>query len=313
MYPSADDLFQAALQLHQSKEYVQANELLRVEGEHFPEARSRIYFWRMCMTALMGDIDRSIRLLDEAVTAGYWYTERMLREDPDLASLQGNPEYEGLVKASRELQLALQAKTQPHMTVVTPERGAAPPALLALHGNHQDAAGSQAHWRPAAAQGWLLALPQSTQPSPFNGFVWDDFDYATHEMQVYLASLAAQHPFDRKRMVLGGFSMGGRLAAWLALTHLIDASGFILAAPYLDNLEVSEAHIQTSSERGLRGCIIIGEADTDCYAGATKFHERLAACHMDCKLRTYPGLGHDFPPDFEHVLLEALSFVGSGK
>lgn len=312
-YTSADELFQEALQLHQSKEYTQADELLQREGRHFPEASARIYFWRMCMTALMGDADRSIQLLYEAITAGYWYTERMLREDQDLASLQGNPGYERLVKANRELQVAAQSKAQPHMAILTPEQDRMPPALLALHGNNSDAARSEEHWRPAVAQGWLLALPQSTQVSPFTGFVWDDFDWAGREAQEYYASLAAQHQLDPKRVVVGGFSMGGRLAAWLALTNTIDAYGFIIMAPNLHDLEVSEQQVRASAGRGMRGYLLIGEADTLCYPEAIKFHEMLSACNMPCELRTYPGLGHDFPPDFEQVLPKALSFVTGRK
>jgi dienelactone hydrolase len=312
-YMSANELFQVALQLHQSKDYARADKLLQREGGHFPEAGARIYFWRMCVNALAGKGDQAIRLFDEAIAAGYWYSERMLREDPDLASLQGNPGYDRLVRASQELKAIAQNEAQPYMTVLSPERGEVPPALLALHGNNSSSACSEEHWRPAVAQGWLLALPQSTQVGPFNDFVWDDFEWAEREIREYYTSLPAQHQFDRKRVVVGGFSMGGGLAARLALTNAIDACGFIVGAPYLRNLEVSEAQIRASVERGLRGYMIIGEADTVCYPDVLKFHEMLSDYNMPCELRTYPGLGHDFPPDFEQVLPNALSFVESGK
>src|SRR3974377_1175446 len=85
--------------LHGDGDYMEALELLQREAAGFPQ-QSLMYHWKMCLTARVGRSAEAIQALRDALVHGYWYPSRLLRDDEDLQSLQGIPEFEELVAAS---------------------------------------------------------------------------------------------------------------------------------------------------------------------------------------------------------------------
>jgi hypothetical protein len=100
----------------------------------------------------------------------------LFRQDADLQPLQGMPEFEQRLEVCRQRQAAAQAAAQPFLVVLQPGRLAPPaagyPLLLALHGNNQNARAALDSWRPAVAEGWLVALLQSSQVGGTDAYVW---------------------------------------------------------------------------------------------------------------------------------------------
>jgi hypothetical protein len=145
--------------------HAQAYKLVTREAGRFPErAQGSYYNWRMCSACLMGDGALALQLLKEALAAGHWYDEAGLREDTDLASLQGLPEFERLVELSLRRRSEALAQAKPMLQTFEPEGQPQPyPLLLALHGNISNLEESARYWRLATAHGWLVAAPQSSQ------------------------------------------------------------------------------------------------------------------------------------------------------
>ncbi len=215
------------------------------------------------MAARAGDTPLAIQVFEQALADGFWCDPQMLREDEDLASLQGLPEFERLAAICQQHYEAAQALARPELALVQPEgQDGSFPLLLALHGNSRNIANSIDFWRPAIAQGWLLAVPQSSQTVWPDAFVWNDRDRAVSEIQQHDAALAAQYPIDRSRVVVGGFSMGGGLAIWLPVSGAIEARGFVAVAPYLPDAQSLAPLLD--AQPSLRGYIIVGENDAAC-------------------------------------------------
>jgi len=308
-FTTLHDLFEAILQLHSRKEYAAALALVEREAPNFPDSVAQTTFWRMCFTSLLGRTDEAIALLRGALDAGHWYAEAQLRGDRDLASLQGHPEFEALVKINAARVAEAQAKVKPHIVVIEPGTPPPHPLLVALHGNNSNADLTSAYYQAVAAAGWLVALPQSTQVGGQDRYVWNDRAWAAREVTEHVAALGGQYPLDESRAVISGFSMGGQVACWLALTGALPVQGMIGVATYLPALEELRPHIEASAERGLRACLIIGDADSTCYEGTLALHALLQAWGVPSMLKVYPGLAHLYPPDFDRVLVEALGFV----
>src|SRR5262249_3516399 len=94
--------------------YAEAYALVTREAGRFPEwAQGSYYNWRMCTACLMGERDLALRIFGEALAAGHWYDEVGLREDTDLAALQGLPEFERLVAISLERRDQALAQAKP--------------------------------------------------------------------------------------------------------------------------------------------------------------------------------------------------------
>jgi predicted esterase len=292
-------------------EYAAAYQLATREASRFPEsAQSTIYNWRFCTACLMGDPALALRLIEQALDAGYWYGEADLREDSDLAAIQGMPEFERLIAiAGRRRDVAL-AQAKPELNILEPATSAAPyPLLLALHGNNSNIAGSERYWRSAADHGWLVALPQSSQVMSAGHYGWNDRDWAVREIVQHMVAVREQHPIDLERVVVAGFSMGGGLAAWLALSGALAACGFIGVGPFLANVESVLPLLEAPREPPLRTYLVASQRDVYCYGVAQKLAELLPPHGIACELELHPDLGHDFPPEFERSLIRGLEFI----
>ena len=311
-----DALLSQTYRLYQAGEYARALDLITHEGRAFPERAQTWYYWRTCLATRAGQTALALQLFDEALAAGLWFGETLLRQDEDLRPLQGMPEFEQRLEVCRQRQAAAQAAARPLLVVMRPggpvPPGAGCPLLLALHGNNQNAHAALDAWRPALAEGWLVALPQSSQVGGTDAYVWNDRDWAVREIQAGYSAVCQTYPVDPERVVVGGFSLGAETAVWLALTATIKARGFVAVGPggpFTNQPEQWAPLIQASAGAGLRGLVTVGEQDIFCYTGTQALAALLKEGNIPCEMRVYPDLGHDFPPDFPHVLAEALASI----
>ncbi len=307
---SFDDFATQFFQLHEEGKYGKAYDLATREVDNFPEQAGRITFWRACLTALLGRTETSVKIFQEWSAAGYWVAEQRLRNEPDLQSLNGIPEYEAVVATCRERHQAAEAQGGPKLITVLPEQQASSyPLLLALHANNANAQMTVPHWHPVVERGWILAVPQSSQIVMPNAYIWSQRERSTREVQEHYRALTEEYTINKERVIIGGFSMGAGLSIRFAMNEAIPARGFIAVGPYIPDVETLEPFLDSGKERGLRGMILVGDKDRHCYDTSLKVIEMLRTHDIPCKLEVYPNMGHDFPPDFTEKLEEAIEFI----
>jgi len=274
-------------------------------------------YWRACLAARLEQPERVVAILEAAFARGTWYGEGLLLDSPSLQPMQGLPEYERLLDIARLMQAKDPARAMP-MLVVRPEsecRSAEHPCplLLFMHSNTDTAAANLEYWGPAARQGWLLALPQSSRAMWAGAYSWNDHESAAAEIEPLYAKLISQYALDPGRTILAGFSMGAEVALWLALTRRIPARGFILlgpGGPFMDQIERWAPLIRDARDSGLRGAVITGLADTSIiHDNVRALVTALNAAGIPTHHEEHIDLAHDYPPNFEERLLHALEFV----
>jgi len=287
--------------------YAEALDLATREAHLFPEYSQKvIYSWRMDMACRLKNKDLALRLLLDAVDAGYWYGG--LRADPDFEVLLGDPEFERLVSVCEERRAQAMARAVPVVKVLQPDPGFSPyPLLLALHG--ASASIEANHWISALSKGWLVCLPQSSQVYSPGAYTWNDWEWAQQEVLERFTTLCKEYPVDPERVVLAGFSQGGGLAAWLALSGVIKARGMVLVGPFLPDVNKIIPLMEANPPQGLRVYLVAGQRDRYCYGIAQQLAALLPGYGVACKLDVYPDEEHSFPVDFEVKLPEALKFV----
>ena len=298
------------MSLYRAKEYQQAFELVEHERLNFPDQRRQIAYWRLCIHALTGKQAKALQIFREALDQGDWFPPGWLTDDPDLVSLQPLPEFQEMVEICRQHMAEL--KTRPELLLAQPEERATKlPLLIALHGNTGNAGNAIKEWNRITSQGWLLAVPQSSQAIGQDAFVWDDRELAISEIRDHLAKVSGEYAIDPDRVVLGGFSMGGGQAIWMALHQSIKARGFVVLGPYLreDELKALPALLETHNLAGVRGYVLVGEDDYECLDISREVVEILNARGVPCELEVRPGLDHSYPADFVEVVSKGLSFI----
>ena len=205
----------------------------------------------------------ALSTLQHALDLGYWYPPTTLHGDPDLASLQGDPEFERIVAlcAGRFDQAAKTARPERIVLTPPPDTPTPYPVLLVFHGRNAAAAASQPYWESLAERGWLVALLQSSQVVGIGTYAWDDRQRSIEEARQHFDELSSSYPVHWQRLVLGGFSQGAGLAIWLALNKLLPAAGFIAVAPYLRGVEELIERPQATPFSRLRGYLLTGDLD----------------------------------------------------
>ncbi len=307
---SFDDFTMRVGQLHEAGEYAEAYDFVTREASNFPEKRRRTDFWRACLAARLDRRETALQILQDWIAAGHWVAERRMRDEPDLQSLNGVSEYEAIVALCRARHREAEAQGAPKLITLLPEQQAQSyPLLIALHGNNDNAQGSVSYWHPVVTRGWILAVPQSSQIFMPDAYVWNDRERASREIQGHYAALTQEYPINTGNVIVGGFSMGAGLSIRFAMNGTIPACGFIAMGPYIPDVATLEPYLAASKERGLRGVILVGDQDKHCYDTSLKVAEMLKAYDIPCKLEVYPDMGHDFPPDFEQKLGEAIAFI----
>jgi predicted esterase len=266
--------------------------------------------WKLCAASLAGKPDLVISVFQKAVDGGFFFPASALRGDPDLAAMQDNPEYQRLVAICEQRHRSAQKKAKPVLFTTFPETqtNGSYPLLMAFHGWGQPIDDFSPHWDTLAKQGWLVALAQSSQVVGNGIRVWDNLERSLQEVTKHYRTLVKQHPIDQKRIVLAGFSQGGGLAVWLALTQAIPICGVIGVGPYLDEIDALAPTLPARPIPNVRTYLVSGaeEDDEGMFAkmGAL-FTEKGIPFHHEI----VPGIGHEFPPDFDQTLQRAMDFI----
>lgn len=294
---------------YQAGAYQQALELIEKWQAEMPAQTAVLFNWKLCAAALANDVDRALQILQKALDEGYFWPPEGLRRDPDLASLQDNATYQSMVTVCGErLEKARQA-ARPQLSVSLPQNDGGPcPLLLGFHGWGQLAEDFASHWQSLVEAGWIVAAAQSSQVVAKDTFVWDNLETAIGEAQAHYRQLCAQYPVDPRRVVVAGFSQGGGVALWLALTQKFPVRGFIGVGPYLDDVTTRTAPLGGAPVPGLRAYLVTGHQEQD--NGMFASIEGVLGAHgIPYRRDNVAGTAHEFPADFPARLQNALAFL----
>jgi hypothetical protein len=100
--------------------YAEALDLITREAHAFSKyAQKVVYYWRMTTACRLNKKDLALRLLKEAVQAGYWYAG--LETDPDFQLLYGDAEFEQSAKIGLEHRARAMANAVPVIKTLQPD------------------------------------------------------------------------------------------------------------------------------------------------------------------------------------------------
>lgn len=302
-----------ARHLYEARDYTAALDQLTQIATRYPDHRPQVLLWQAMIHSLNGHPQLGISLLETALEQGIWYTPTMLDQDPDAAGLRELPGYTGIRATCEERMAAARATSTPEILMIAPEGTQEPwPLLIALHGNNQNAHIACEYWWHATSAGWLTALPQSSQASGINAFVWDDDTITLNEITAHHDAIRQHYPLDDHPPLLAGFSRGAEAALMMALTSALPAAGFIAASPAGPFMGEPERWADLLAKNppppDMRGVLMIGEEDPY-FAGVTQLAEILGAYGVNCWLDSIPGLDHNFPSNLSAHLEHAYDFL----
>ncbi len=304
---SLKELTGEMMQLYHAGNYPQAFELVERHAGQFPEAAARIALWKMCLLSLCGRPSDVISVFQQGLDRGLWWADSQF-QDSDLDVVRDLPEFQRLVAVSREKYLEVLRQRKRDQAILLPD-GSAPggyPLILALHGRSGNKDSDLEHWEVACRKGWLVLSAQSTQPLSTNSFCWDDTEAAMADLLYYFGNVSRQYPIDPLRVVTAGFSQGGGLAIYSAMSGKLPARGFIGVGTYFAQPESLAPLAKRSGS--LRGYFVVGGKDPSLENTRTIQNVLKENC-VPYAEDSFSDLGHEFPPDFAASFDKAMDFI----
>jgi predicted esterase len=302
-----EELLTQINQAFEQGDYAGVVEMTSYHVKNYQEHEPVLIYMQICAAARMGQNELVYQVLDHAIQQGCWYSEKALRESPSLRPLAGLPEYEKLI--DRSIRAATKRKAfVEKLLVFDPDSGTPPyPLLFALHANGSSAREASAHWQSLAEKGWLLALPQSPDALWKGSYNWEDGEGSLQVLAHLFEQARSSYPVDTKQVILGGHSMGGKLAMELAISGKITSRGFLSIAPYISE---EDLQFEKVDQARFKGVILFGEQDeTISHNNIYRMAERLEAEGVEVMVQHFEGLGHEFGAPIQQALERAVDFI----
>jgi dienelactone hydrolase len=183
------------------------------------------------------------------------------------------------------------------------------PLLIALHGGAGTKQSNLEYWEVARRKGWLVLSPQSTQPLYSGSYSWIEPEQALADLDSYVEQISRDHPIDQQRVVIAGFSQGGGMAIYAALSGKLNVRGFIGIGTYWADPESLAPLARLESEtKTIRGYFIVGEKDQTLNK-TREIQTVLNENNIQFGEEVHPDLAHEFPTDFGSSLDKAIDFI----
>ena len=103
--------------------------------------------------------------------------------------------------------------------------------------------------------------------------------------------------------------MGGNIALRAALEQTFPITAFLLICPYFGDLDGWTAFIEAAAAKSMKGYFLLGELDESCTPNALTMQKLLEGHGISSGVEVFPGIRHEFPPDFEHVFERVTHFL----
>lgn len=306
-------LINATIDLYLKGDYREAYDCITENSKKVKGNEAQIYNFRYCIASKAGLHELAMDIMKEAVVKkGYWYSYSYLIEDEDLKPLNKYNEFYELANICRDRETKAKANSMPDIKILKPDNimeHRKYPLLLALHGNEENILITEDYWEPCTINGYVLALPQSSQIGFSEAYFWNDVEKASEELSDHYNKIFSTCCIDSDNVVIGGFSAGARAALHAILNDRIKVKGFIFVGPWLPEIDEWEHLLDKLKTMGTKAYVICGERDSDCLEDTEKFVDMLEKRNVPNIFKVISELGHDYPDNFDEILKDALEFI----
>ena len=269
---------------------------------------AQIYNFKYALASAAGLEEEALLLMKEAIIEkGFWYGNEYLISDDDLKPLHKFEEFHQMVQLCKEREELAKKTERADVKYIDSEKKEK--LFIAMHGDQENIGIIEPYWKSVLAQNYTLALPQSSKIQFSDGFVWDDLHRGKEELKEHYDKLIENRTVEN--VIIGGFSAGARVALYTILQKDIAVDGFIFMAPWLPEVEEWNELLGVLQDRNIKGYIVCGDQDEDCFECAQQFVQLLRDKKIEHKYKIIPNLNHDYPIHFEEVLKEAIEYIGN--
>lgn len=276
--------------------------------------RAQIYNFQYTLACKLGNIEKGMELLKEAVyEKGYWYASDYLQEDDDLQELRSLEEFNNILKICKKREKEAKANVDPELEIYFPIEYSddKTPLFISVHGNQENINIVKNYWGDVTQYNYILALPQSSQIEFSDAYDWNDLDKGASEIKEHYNNIKGNYLIDKEDIIMGGFSAGVRVILETIKKRYIEPQGLILMAPWIPEIEKRIEIFDLIKELNTKLYILCGDNDKDCFEDCNMLVQKLEKYNIPYKYDVIENLDHDYPMDFKQKLKTAIDYIRS--
>ncbi|MGE0710793.1 MAG: hypothetical protein AB7N76_27645 [Planctomycetota bacterium] len=252
------------------------DESIRLFGECvriYPD-RPVSYYNLACAFSLKQDPARAVEFLRQSFEKGFQDLAHMGR-DMDLEPIRRSPAYRKAMGEFEEKLLAL----SPEPLSALPDSAAGAPLLVFVHDGGDDPR-KGLETMQGAFPGWAVLAPRGVHDRARDVYLWDQRGefLVTQRLRAFLA---AHQELDRRRVVIVGEGVAGRLALSVAVHNPDLISGALVAG---EGLHVAVDDVDLA---GSRAYLVVHERNPSQVAGGELARDAFARAGRDVVLERY--------------------------
>jgi predicted esterase len=309
-----NQLLNQTLDLYRIEHYKEAYDFIAEQGPLVGGNQAQIYNFRYSIACKAGLFDLAMADFEEAVEKlGFWYSYNYLITDEDLIDLRQNLRFKELAEICKKRKQVAHLNVAPVLKIIQPSKKnnldelGSPGLLVALHGNQENAEIAEPYWASVIDQGYVLALPQSSQIEFSDAYDWDDIEKGAGELKQHMDNIMTTQVVDPNNIIIGTFSAGAGAALYAILHDMIQVKSLIFVAPWLPEIDTWAPLLDVLKTKNITCHIICGDLDEDCLESSQSFVKLLKKRQVPYTLKLIENLDHDFPKSFDQDLAQLIS------
>jgi dienelactone hydrolase len=294
--------------LEKAGNYDDAKILTGMVRDRFPEREFDLIKELVYLNFKTERYEENLILWAEGHKKGYFFllNTRMKRYEP----YSDNEVFPSLVEKDEQLRKASWEKSTTVYEIVLPDSLITDkeyPLIIILHGGGSNLKKTRARWKIFAElkSAYMVAFLQSYRHMDYNTFGWTSGDKKAHSgIKTCYDEIVNKYPVDTTRIILAGMSAGGTMAFDILFNNILPVNGVVAFCP--GNPWISDSAIKLLNKPGV---YMIGGA-SDYYLPVQKgLVALLQGLQIRISYEIIPGMGHEFPNDYESQMKKALSFL----
>jgi len=280
--------------------------------DKYPEKNYRILFNLVWLYWQENNFDKMMNCYSRGHEKGYYFPI-WLGVDPWKKNFETNKHFQKIIKKNNELLAKANIDSKPGYEVLLPEgysKEKKYPVIILLHGwtesnKHYGRVWTSEIIKKNVISGFL----RSSQIVGMNAYGWDNVKKARQEVKEFYNHIKSKYSVDEDKVIIGGFSQGGKTAIGIALHQVIPVSGFIANAPGGGLPEgVTDDSIKLVKDKNLKGIIFAGRKDHQ--AEEQKVLEKfLLEKKLSVNFIWLDKMVHGYPKDFSTGLNNAVKTI----
>lgn len=307
------DIMEKVFSLYRDRKYEDALFFVQENKKNYLSYLSKLYYYEACLFGVLNKKDEAIKILNEALNFGFWWSVNTLNYEKDFDSIRDSEEFKKVLKRVKEIEENEKKSIKREYLIFEPinqEENKKYPLVIFLHARDSNIHDFKNYFEINYLKANYFSLfPQSIIKTSYDGYSWDDPETSYNEViQTVNEVLKNYKNINENEIIISGASQGARISLEIYLKKLLNLKGWIGIIPAFRDINYLFPLLDSLKGEDLKFSFIVGEKDYF-YKIAYELNNELKVRGFKTLFIENENFGHSIPDNFDEQLIKCLNFI----